>query len=466
MKISRLRLRLAGGFALAFGAGLAILAAFGLSYLSRTSSARFDRRLARLAHEVWIGVLREHHEWPDSSLAFITRQVAVEWSATNESFLILRGAGTVLSSKDVLGNAPTVISSIGGPVTNGIVKIIRPEAHLRAWVLDTVLTGLSESPAGAQPLRVVSFDDTRDMEADSETLAFLFAVSLPLVLVLSLLAGYFLAGRALRPVRSLADAMAAIAPDDLDTRLHVDGGPADEVSLVATEFNALLARLQEARARNIQFVREAAHQIRTPLTLVLGEASHALGEGRHETAMDPAQSSATLARIQAAAQAMRRRVDELFLLAESRTGERVRLEEQVELDSLVLECTDLMRARARETGHRLAIGTADAISVHGNSSLLQEAIVELIENACRYADRSHAITVSCMRTDTDAQPGAVLEVSSAGAALALPAPRSDDSLHGGMGLSIVRWVASSHHGALRVERRASMNHVQLVLPIL
>lgn len=464
MHVSRLRIRLAGGFALAFAVGLAVLAALGVAYLTRVTSASLTSRLARINHEVFTGVTREYDESPDSSLAFVAHQVIEEWSGSSETFMIIDSIDAVVASIDPLHLTPRALKVLERPPQTLMVSLENETPHFRMRIFDTTYT-----PRGASrptDIRIVSFATTTDMERDANTLTVMFAVSLPIVFLISLFAGYLLAGRALRPMRKLGEAIAAIAPSDLDTRLPVTGGDSDEVSVVATEFNALLGRLQEAQARNIQFVREAAHQIRTPLTLVLGEASHALGEGRSAIISDAGESQATLTRIRSAAQAMRRRVDELFLLAESRNGEIVRLEDQVELDELVLECTELMRPRARETGHRLAIGAAEAIMLRGNASLLQEAIMELIENACRYGSTSEPITVSCATTGVATERYAILDVASHGDAFTLPVARSDGSLNGGMGLSIVRWVASSHHGTLQVERRESINHVQLILPIL
>lgn len=467
MNVSRLRLRLAGGFALAFGVGLALLAAFGMTYVSHESVRRVDARLEVVANEAWNSFLREKGETPDSSFAYIAQQVTAEWSDKEDAFLLFDSLGNRAATLDPVGLAERIaadpqarLKSTGHPIA---FESGHGKPHLRARIVDTAVT--YPTPGRRTPFRIITFTSTHEAEEDAEALSVLIGISLPIILVVSLLVGYLLAGRALQPVRNLGDSMAAIAPDDLNTRLAVEGGRGDEVSAVATEFNALLARLQEARARNVQFVREAAHQIRTPLTLVFGEASHALDEGNANLMSDPARTHATLTRIRSAAEAMRRRVDELFLLAESRTGETVRLEQQVELDGLVLECTDLMRARARETNHRMAIGVADPVMIQGHASLLQEALLEMLENACRYGSTVDPITVSCSVEQEGGARRAVLAVSSGGAPFTLPPPRSDESQNTRMGLSIVQWVASSHHAIFRVERRDEINHVELVFTV-
>ncbi|MGH7656117.1 MAG: sensor histidine kinase, partial [Gemmatimonadaceae bacterium] len=215
-----------------------------------------------------------------------------------------------------------------------------------------------------------------------------------------------------------------------------------------------LQRLDDVQRRNRGFIREAAHQIRTPLTLVLGEAGHELAA----TSTTPDRMRATLSRIRTAAEQMRRRVDELFLLAEAQAGEKVRLEDDVELDGLVLDCTDLMRERASSLGRSLAIGKAEHVVVRGSAPLLQEALVELIENACRHGSAGAPVTVS----SAAAAGGATLEVTSGGEAFVL-APRQDTGAPDGLGLPIVEWIARAHGGELKIQREGKLNVITMVL---
>ncbi len=300
---------------------------------------------------------------------------------------------------------------------------------------------------------MLAFNTIEGIDSDTHLLAAALAILAPLIVLLSLAAGYMLARRALRPVDDLGIAIAGIAPTDLSQRLPV-GDAQDEVAALAAEFNALLQKLDDAQRRNRGFIREAAHQIRTPLTLVLGEAGHELAA----PATTPERMRATLARIRTAAEQMRRRVDELFLLAEAQAGEKVRLEDDVELDGLVLECTDLMRERASALGRSLAIGKADHVVVRGSGPLLQEALVELLENACRHGELRGASYGIVRRRGG----GAALEVTSGGEAF-VPTPRPDSGAPDGLGLPIVEWIARAHGGQLRVAREGELNVVTMTI---
>ncbi len=451
MPLSRLRLRLTAAFAIAFALGLGLLAAGVLGYLWRESSQRLDTSLARVAREVAQSLAREMEDTPDSSIAFVAGEVVNEWPANGDAFGIIDEHGALLAGVRGVAGLDSVIHAWARNPTATRLAVSSGDQHIRAVAI-SVREGRSRK--SGQRFRIVAFSSTEGIERDVELLGGALAIALPLIVLISLAGGYALARRALRPVSELGASIAAMAPDDLTKRLP-SKEPRDEVGALAAEFNALLGRLDEAQRRNRGFVRKAAHQIRTPLTLVLGEAGHELAT--------PAQSMertrAALARIRNAAEQMQHRVDELFLLAEAQAGEVVQLDDTVEADGLVLECTDLMRGRASSLGQSLAIGRAEPIVVRGNAMLLKEALVELIENGCKHGARSTPITVSAYAHDG----AVVLAVESAGPPFEL---RADDEspTPDGLGLPIVRWIARAHGGELRLQHERDLNLLGIVLP--
>jgi signal transduction histidine kinase len=447
MPISRLRLRLAAGFALAFGVGLSLLAGGALGYLWRESHRRLHAQLTTMAHGVADAMLRELRETPDSTIAYAANEVRIEWPAPGDRWVIVRPDGTPLSTT---GSAALTVRMISAARS---AQGQRFTASHAGGVLEAVSVTGPDGLTDGRDWRfgVIAWRSTEGIEQDAALLAKSLAVAAPLLILISLGAGYLLAARALRPARALGLAVAALSPDDLSQRLPT-GGTDDEIGTLAREFNDLLARLEGAQVRNQRFVREAAHQIRTPLTLVVGEADV---ESR-QASVDPARSLAAIQRIQTAATVMRHRVDELMLLAEAQAGSRPRLEEMVELDGLALECTDLMRARATALGRSLALGTIDAVAVRGNSQLLREALLELLENGCRHAGGDGSVTTE-VYVDEDGR--AVIRVSSP--CDGDTAPPSSGS---GLGIRIVQWIAAVHGGAFEVQSGASLHLATLTLP--
>ncbi|MEO6446791.1 MAG: HAMP domain-containing protein [Gemmatimonadaceae bacterium] len=452
MPISRLRVRLAAGFAIAFAVGLVLFAAGALGYLWRESSRRMEVHLAEVADGVARGVARELLETPDSSFGYAAREVVMEWPPSAGAFVILDSIGRVTAMADGFEQvipAIVALSRDGGArfdaMNDGIAYRVQRER--------TVTT---VAPRDVRAFEILAFASTAGIRDDLELLGGALLVAAPLMLLLSLVGGYLLAGRALSPVDALGASLTSMAPDDLSRRLPV-ATPADEIDTLARQFNDLLERLEAAQARNRRFVRETAHQIRTPLTLVLGEAEHAL-QGRDDAATPHAMA---LRRVKLAAEQMARRVDELFLLAEVEAGATIALTDDVELDGLALECTDLMRARATTLGRTLRLGNIDPVVVRGSTPLLREALLEMLENACRHGAPGVSVTTEVCATSGEA----LVIVRSGNSVVGAAAARGSSGEGQGLGMAIVRWIAKGHGGRFDGERDGDDFCSRLVLPL-
>jgi signal transduction histidine kinase len=444
LALSRLRARLAAWFAIAFLAGLTVLDLSLYLYLRVAASRRLTADLRGTAEELARAVELELSESPGRSLAVATREALREWPARAGGYIVVDSAGVVLAEQGPPGwleasrRAPltATMSDLSSGPDDPIRRVVRWQAGPPRFA--TVVLGSSEAT-----------------EEQSKTLALWLALSTPLVLLLGLGGGYILSRRALAPVDRLRDAIGAISPTTLGRRLTVAPVP-DELDRLAMQFNALLDRLETSQQQNRRFLRQAAHQIRTPLTLVVGEASLELQ--REQGSATPA-----LRRIRVAAEQMQRRVNDLFLLAEARAGGVPPLDERVELDGLLLEAADVMRGRAHQLGRKLELDGVNPVSVSGNRALLQEAVVELVENGLRHGDPTMPVALG-----VESSGGTVrLTVASGGTPLPLleaePDPIESDAEHG-LGLTIVQWIARLHGGSLEVNRVEEVNRVTLVLP--
>ena len=450
MRLSRLRIRLTAAFALAFTGALGALIGGLLWYLWRESDARLTTRLREAAAQYALAVAREAGEPETRGVERAAPEVAKEWPLGPETIVVVDSAGTLRGARGdtaLLTALPSMLARVR-PGADGEVTVHG----------DRFLVTLTEVPGS--PARVVAAASREGIETDAELLAGALAIASPLILLAALAGGYAMARWALRPADALRASIAAIGPTSLAQRLPVEEPP-DEIDALAVQFNGLLTRLDDAQRRNRGFVRQAAHQIRTPLTLVLGEAGHGLEGGAPR---GPDEWRAALARIRLAAELMSRRVDELFLLAEADAGEPVTLADDVELDGLALEVTDLMRARATALGRSLALGPVASVVVRANARLLREAVLEMLENACRHGTSERAVTLSVETSDGHA----TVAVDNAGP----PIPSDDRAGSGddagatrGLGLPILMWIADAHGGSVRVERANDGNRVVLRLPI-
>lgn len=441
MPVSRLRVAIAAWFAVAFLVGLGTLDLSLYAYLRVQADRRLTNQLATLGTDLIQAVQLELAEAPDSGLAYAATETLREWVAPPGAYLVLDSLGHTVAERGAPGwleAARRVPLSIA--VWDGSLGGKEPVRRL-------VVEG-GHAPRFAVALLASSLQS----EEETEALAWWLAISLPVVLLLGLGGGYLLSRRALRPIRDLQRAIAGITPDRLRERLPVQS-PSDEVDGVRKQFNTLLERLEAAQEGNRRFLRQAAHQIRTPLTLVMGEASLAL-QG------DAPPERNVLDRILRASEQMQRRVGDLFVLAEAQAGSPIPLDDVVDLEELALEVADAARARARQLEHPLMFGPVEPLVVRGNRALLREALLELLENALRHSDPGSTIVLE-VHSDIG------VSVVSAGPAFDLPpAAPAGPSFEGrdhGLGLSIVQWIAALHGGGLTLQVERGLNRVTLAL---
>ncbi len=440
MTISSLRLRLAVWFGAAFLVGLLVLDVAFVGYERRKAEARLAGVASAEAIHLRDAVRRERLIDPSTSSDSTVREVLAEWPAGIDAILILDRAGRRVGSRGPEGILNQLAHQAADPRNLGTTEVpVDDERALRiSWCRDPEFGGLI----------FLTGSFTTEVQEEGETLLGWLLISAPIIGLASAAGGYLLARRALGPIRAMAQSLDAIDVRRLDSRLPV-GSPPDELGLLASHFNGLLDRLAAARLGNRRFLEQAAHQLRTPLTIVRGESTLGLDQSR--TIEEHRQS---LRRVSLAAELMSRRVGDLLLLAETEAGERPVLSERVELDGIAVDAVDLMRGRASALARALAYGRIEPAMVRGAGLLLREAVTELLENACRHGDPMPPVEVDVLATGDRAQ----VVVRNAG-------PAIPDHPHTGLGLSIVRWIADVHDGHVEIRRLGTVNSVILSLPL-
>ncbi len=278
-------------------------------------------------------------------------------------------------------------------------------------------------------------------------------IALAIMTVASVALGWLVAGRVLRPLRTMTAATRQISERNLHERLALPG-PRDELKDLADTVDGLLARLETAFGAQQRFVANAAHELRTPLTLW-----RALLE---ERLTDPAATidsfRATSRRLLALGGEQERLLESLLTLASSERG----LDRREPFDLAAVAETVL---RDPETGPlEVRIdGEFEPAPVAGNAALAERLVRNLVDNAVRYNVPGGRVKV---RTGTGTG-GAFLSVANDGPPV--PAAEVERLLepfqrlgtdrtapsdgHHGLGLSIVQAIATAHHATLLAEAR-------------
>lgn len=261
-----------------------------------------------------------------------------------------------------------------------------------------------------------------------------------MILLIGLAGGWWLASRAIRPIDDISAAAAQIADGDLSQRIST-ADTESELGQLAAVLNSTFARLDTAFARQQQFTADAAHELRTPVSVILTQTQSTLNRER-----PAAEYRETLEACQRAAQRMRKLIEALLQLARLDGGAEALPRETVDLAQLAAECADLVRPLAADRNITIQTELAPT-SCLANADQLALAITNLLTNAIQHNANGGAV-----RLATRAENGAVqLTVTDNGPGVAaehLPhlferfyradAARSAHTGGAGLGLAIVK----------------------------
>jgi heavy metal sensor kinase len=273
----------------------------------------------------------------------------------------------------------------------------------------------------------------------------------PVCVIVAALAGRWMAGRALAPLARLASASRDIDIADLDRRLPV-GGAGDELDHLAAAFNETLRRLAQAVGDMRQFSAALAHELRTPLAAMRGEAELALLQGR-----SPEDYRRTLSSQLEELDRLARLVTQLLTLARAEAGEIPVAHEAIDLALVARNVVQSLAPVAQARGVAMSSDATAEVRVIGDAGWLERLLINLIDNAIKFTESGGRIAVRAAR-DGD---HAILEVRDTGIGIradALPhvferfyqadPSRSSDAGGAGLGLSLARWIALRHSATI------------------
>lgn len=287
-----------------------------------------------------------------------------------------------------------------------------------------------------------------------------FSIALILLVAAAAVAAtsYVLASEITTPINRLAQAMREIGSEGLSRRLRWNGR-ADEVGALAKAFDELLARLEQAFARERQFISDASHELKTPLTSINANAQMLVrwGEG------DPRVRIESLQTIINESTSLAEMVNGMLLLAKADSGEAIP-KEPIALGAVAREAIQATAQRAADKGLTLDLQAASpAPIVEGDSTLLRQLLTNLVDNAIKFT-RQGGVIVRIFAQGDDA----LMEVQDSGPGIdvaELPLVfnrfyRADKSrtravAGTGLGLAIAQSIARIHGGSIQAERPPS-----------
>ncbi len=307
-----------------------------------------------------------------------------------------------------------------------------------------------------------------EIDATLRRLFSMMLYALPLVLLLSVWTGWFIAGRSLRPVDDIATLARQITASNLGQRLTRSSNN-DEIGRLIDTLNDMIARLETSFTQVKQFTSDASHELKTPLAILMGELEVAL-----RRPMTIEEYKATVASCLEEVERLTHVVQGLLELSRAETGQSIIERKPVRFSTLVADvCDDVLLIA--ETKHvQLTTDIMSDLQVIGDKVRLHQAVLNVVENAVKYTPSGGSVRVELQRVEDEIR----LFVSDTGIGIAhehipflfdrfyrVDKARSKN-IHGtGLGLAIVKWIVDVHQGTIKVvSTEGAGTTMQITLP--
>ncbi|HEY8332059.1 MAG TPA: heavy metal sensor histidine kinase, partial [Pseudomonas sp.] len=284
--------------------------------------------------------------------------------------------------------------------------------------------------------------------------------------VLAFLLGWLVSLRGLRPLRELAARARAIDVQHLHLRLD-EVGEVSELRSLSAALNQMLARLEDGFAQLSRFSEDLAHEMRTPLSNLMGHTQQTL---RHPRSVEDYQN--LLASNQEEYERLARMIDSMLFLARTEQPQASVKREAVDLRGLVEQLCEYFEGMAEERELQL-VNRAEG-TLRADQGLLRRALANLLANALRHATPGSPVSIASQLCDGRLEVG-VHNLGEPIGAEHLPRlferfyrcdpSRAQPGDSGGLGLAIVRSIMQLHGGSVRVESGEQGTRFILVFPL-
>ncbi len=340
----------------------------------------------------------------------------------------------------------TLEKALKGEIVYETIETARPRLRMVTMPIQENRKILSIVQVGSS---LEEFEDTM------KRLLIIMIISIITSISVTIVVGYFMAKKTMKPVDQIRRAAVKISSTNLDERIDIKGRK-DELGRLAQTFNAMISRLKDSFQRVNQFSIDVSHELKTPLTILKGETELALRKDRTNEEYKRYMES-NLEEIDR----MSRIIDDLLLLSKAETKDISMNLEKIDLRDLLADvCVD-MKLFGENKGVEVVARELEDIRIMGDELKLRRMITNVVENGIKYGSPGGHVTISSYK-----QNGfACIDVQDDGPGISgedikyifdrfYRADRSRKRASGsGLGLSISKWIAEVHKGTIEVDSR-------------
>ncbi len=358
----------------------------------------------------------------------------------------------IISSKE-LPQIEVLPEQIAKDVINGKLYfnsvIIKTQTNKMLHYRQLTVSG-TEGNKVAYIIQISSSLDRLIIEQKSlRTIIFIF---LPLMVLLTGVAGSFLASQTLRPVRSMTDTIKKITSQNLSSRIGVPETN-DEIAELAHTFNIMLSELDLSFSAQSRFIQDASHELRTPLTIIKGEIEVALKKDR-----DSSDYQEILVSNLEEINKLTKIIENLLVLAKFDSPEIQVNIERVNLSEVISLVVRNVKILAAAKNIDIKYSYDQDYFISGDRNYLQRLFLNLVENAIKYTSENGQIRVECSKSDDFCK----INIKDNGIGISsedLPnifnrfyrADKARNTAGFGLGLSIVKSIVELHKGKILVD---------------
>jgi two-component system OmpR family sensor kinase len=421
------------------------------------------------------GVLWLHARWGraqfDSELASLGAAASrVMQEELGESGNLEKAVSETRTSMDVPGRATAILDHRGTPMAahwNGFqydATAFTPDAlpQPRFTTLSEsgqvwrVLMRRESSPAGDYLILIAGTLD--QLGRQQYLLSRVLLVATPLIVLMTAAVSWWVASSALRPVTIMAAQAEAMTGRSADWRLNAPT-VTDELGQLARAFNRLLTRLGTASQMQRQFMADASHELRTPVSVIQTAAEVTL----ERPVREDWEYREALTIVNEQSTRLSRMVEDMLVLARADAGGYRLTRRPLYVDEIVAECVRAVSVVAATKDVQLETILQPDVSVNGDDRLLRQLVTNLLDNAVQYTPAGGSVTVA-VKSD-----GASITITVSDTGPGIPPadrervferfvrldPARSAASGAGLGLPIARWIAEQHEGTLTLEQDAA-----------
>lgn len=345
----------------------------------------------------------------------------------------------------IAGNVPEEVPYSG--FSDGILRTLSSRGS--SWYVYDSLLSFNETDS----VWVRGIIGSYDMRAVVSSMQGVLMIVLPLLVIMAASGGYLIVKRSFRPIdRMIRTAEEISSGNDLSKRIGCQKG-SSELYKAAASFDRMMDRIETSFEKEKQFTSDASHELRTPISVIIAASSYGLSH------TDDKDAKETFGVISHQAERMSSLVSELLYIARADKG-TIKLEkEDIDLSELMDMVAETMEERTSEKGIRIHTVSDDSVIVYADRDMMMRVLINLVSNAITYGRENGNIWISISR----GADNAIITVRDDGIGISEEHINRiwdrfyqvDDSRSAGngsgLGLSIVKEIATLHSGSVSVE---------------